>query len=339
MQSEQYGFDKIQVNEGLLENGQCYQYRKESLVVAEATDKLLEWLPGNLEDLVWEDATKEVCQKLLKQTDCHFLLIMWREKEEEQLLFFSDRKRVRALEFLDYLIFEFGLVRGNGECATGRISSAVLSVKMAGMDLKDTTDYFLKKAASYFEDCDWIEAGEYARIHGQEIMGLPVYTKRRIAWAVVKSTDVVENGRQFRMKSLENESGLIITASENSYIMIGCRGEIYDISRKKFENTYEETEETLDVFEQMLDFLPAIETVPDGEYISLDEVAHLCYPKPGAGIYGRELEKWTKIFPVNGSEEYFLGKPGDYMAVRIDDFSDSYIIQRDIFEQTYEKKE
>ena len=72
------------------------------------------------------------------------------------------------------------------------------------------------------------------------------------------------------------------------------------------------------------------------KYISLDEAAHICYPSRGIGIYACELERRTKIFPVDNEEDYYLGRPGDYMAIRMDDFTDVYIIQREIFLQTYE---
>lgn len=32
-----------------------------------------------------------------------------------------------------------------------------------------------------------------------------------------------------------------------------------------------------------------------------------------------------------------MGRPGDYLAVRLDDITDIYVIQRDIFAETYEK--
>ena len=165
------------------------------------------------------------------------------------------------------------------------------------------------------------------------------YQKKKIPWAFVKSTDIVGTGESFHIKSLENESGLMITADEDSYIMIGCRGEIYDIERIKFENTYEVTGGRLDIFEQMLDFLPEVERDSDGQYVSLDEIARLCYPKRGKDIYAKELENRTKVFPATREHEYFLGRPGDYLAIRTDDINDAYIIQGEIFRQTYEVKE
>ena len=79
-----------------------------------------------------------------------------------------------------------------------------------------------------------------------------------------------------------------------------------------------------------------VSKLPVGDYISLDELAKLCYPRRGVGIYACELQRRTKVFPASDNGEYFLGRPGDYMAVRLDDFTDIYVIQREIFLQTYE---
>ena len=36
-------------------------------------------------------------------------------------------------------------------------------------------------------------------------------------------------------------------------------------------------------------------------------------------------------------EKYMLGKEGDYLAVRMDDLHDIYIIEKSIFQRTYEE--
>lgn len=333
MGAEQYGFTLNEVNDSQLNIKQCYRYKKVAFAMAEVSfrdgDELLN---RYLEEQEKVDSYSEV----LKSLECHFLLLVWKSQDEDRLLFFSDTRRVRALEFLDYLIAEFGLVRGNAECASGQISSAILSVQISDMDLAGSVEYFLQRSMSYFEECDWIEAKEYGMNHQGIILEMTKYYKKKIPWAYVKSTDVVPAGEQIRIKSLENESGMLLTAGEDRYIMIGCRGEVYDMNEDKFARTYKTTDEPLDIFEQMLDFLPAIEKVSDGDYISLDELAKLCYPRRGVGIYACELERRTKVFPAGDNAEYFLGRPGDYMAVRLDDFTDIYVIQREIFLQTYE---
>ncbi len=314
----------------------CYRCEKEHFVIAQIACEEGE----RLVSVCIEDADKtlfeETKKKYLDSMKCTYLLLVWQSQDENRLLFLSNSRRIRALEFLDYLIAEFGLVRGHAQCASGQIATAILSVQISDMDLTNTMDYYLQMSRAYFETCVWLDAKEYAMNHQGEILDMKKYCKKKITWAYVKSTDVVPAGEIIKIKSLENESGMLLTAADDHYIMIGCRGEVYDMQVEKFHATYEESDEALDVFEQMLDFLPAIEVLSSGEYVSLDDVAHLCYPKHGIGIYARELERRTKIFPIGNEGEYYLGRPGDYMAIRVDDFADIYIIQREIFLQTYE---
>ncbi len=336
MKSELYEFFVQENIDCQLHIEKCYRYAQEDFVVAQLSfeegDRLMSICIEEGADVL-PDETKD---HLLKEMKCQYLLLVWQSQDENRLLFFSDNRRIRALEFLDYLIAEFGLVRGCAQCASGQISTAILSVQISDMDLNDTMEYYLQMSRAYFAECDWIAAKEYAKNHQGEILDMDKYHKRKITWAYVKSTDVVPTGEMIKIKSLENESGMLLKAADNRYIMIGCRGEVYDMDEEKFRTTYEESDEPLDIFEQMLDFLPAIEILSSGEYVSLDDVAHLCYPKQGDGIYACELERRTKIFPAGNEEEYYLGRPGDYMAIRVDDFADIYIIQREIFLQTYE---
>ena len=329
-------------DKGLMAKAQaCYRDQEHRLLAVkiseEQAEKFLEGSEAENEKDVWDPEWLQDKMELLRKEECQFLLMQWGEHEEKYLLFFSDTKQVRPLEFLDYLVSDFGLVRGNAFCASVQVSAVILQLQMTGQGIDKTLDYLVNRSESYFRDCDWIVAAEYGQIHAEEIKKLPFFHKRKIAWAYVKTTDMVSAGKTLRIKSLENESGLEIVAAEDTYIMIGCRGEVYDIRRHKFENSYEITEEPLDVFEQMMDFWPEVQMLPEREFLSIDQYAHLCYPKPGAGIYARRLEKRTKIFPVGEGHEYFLGREGDYMAVRPDDLTDIYVIRGDIFEQTYEE--
>lgn len=313
-----------------------YKYTRESLAIVEVTEDVFHKLSSLMMDVKMQREDVLEYRNYMKELKCNFLLLIWHEHEEERLYFMSDSKKVRAMEFIDYLIPEFGLVRGTEKAAGGRISSAILRVRMSENDIETTMEYFLKMSNSYFEDCELIMAADYGIRMEASIKKMERYHKKKIPWAFVKSTDIVEEGEMLRIKSLENESGLLLTADENVYIMIGARGEVYDIEKIKFEKTYDETDGKLDIFEQMLDFLPEVERESDGEFISLDQIAHLCYPKQGLGIYAKELENRTKIFPAIREHEYFLGRPGDYIAIREDDLCDVYIIQGEIFRQTYE---
>lgn len=324
MKIEKYNFEEIEGINELPDCSRLFRYRGEQLVVAE--------LKKNLPEPLLEADLK----RLWEAYDCQYLLFIADNQDEVHLSCYSETREIRALEFLDSLIPEFGLVKGGTEFAMGQISTVILGIKMAEAEVSGVTEYFLKKVAEYFMECDHIEAEDYGKSCEDEIKRMERYVKRKEGWAFVKSLDVAKKGEQLQVKTLENESGILLTADEDAYIMIGCRGEIYDIKKQKFETTYDATKESLDVFERMLDFIPAVENITTGEYIGLDDLAHICYPKQGEGIYAKKLERRTKIFPAGSSRDYFYGRPGDYMAVRVDDLCDSYIIQGDVFERTYE---
>jgi len=300
--------------------------------------KIIQYIRCEEKDFAVLQFSEQPDKEIVEHFSESFLLMIWKEQEDVCVVCYSKSKCIRPLEFLDYLLPDFGLVKGGEKYAEGRISAAILEVQMLAVDLSDCVEFFLRRTVSYFEDCDWIYAQDYGVVHKKEIESLPKYQKRKVAWAYVKSLDLVEEGRQFKIKSLENESGITLTAGEDTYIMIGCRGEIYDIKRQKFEATYDITDEMLDIFERMLDFLPEIVLLPEETYVTIDEVARMCYPKKTSGIYAKQLAKRTKIFPKDSNQEYFLGREGDYMAICVDNLQDSYIIQKEIFEETYEEE-
>lgn len=322
---ENYGFMPADFTVSIPFTGQCFRDQQNACIVL--------WLTENL------PLIELISMNLHKNTGYPFVLTVYESPDEICLNFFSNTREIRALEFLDFILPEYSLIKGDASIANGRISLAILQVQMADENMQQSTDYILHRCQNYFSDCVSIQASDYIRTHKEALDQMGYYQKIKIPWAYVRSTDVVPEGKKFFVKSLENESGMTITAAENIYIMIGCRGEVYDIQAEKFQKTYEATEESLNILDQMLEFIPTIETLPEEEYISIDEIAHLCYPKNELGIYARQLDRRTKVFPVNYNQDYFIGRTGDYLAVREDDLQDIYIIQKDIFGQTYEKRE
>ena len=321
---EKYGFTPADFTVSIPFTGRCFRDQKNKCIVL--------WLTENL------PLIELISMNLHKNTGCPFVLTVYESPDEMCLNFFSNTREIRALEFLDFIISEYSLIKGDASIANGRISSAILRVQMADRNMQQSTDYILQRCQDYFSDCMCIQVVDYMQTHKDALDQMELYHKIKIPWAYVCSTDVVPKGKKFFVKSLENESGMTITATDNIYIMIGCRGEVYDIQAEKFHKTYEATKESLNILDQMLDFIPTIETLPEEEYISIDEIAHLCYPKNQLGIYACQLDRRTKVFPINYNQDYFVGRPGDYLAVREDDLQDIYIIQKDIFGQTYEKR-
>ena len=245
----------------------------------------------------------------------------------------SSDKRVRALEFMDYLFEQYGIEDGDETYAEGKISKVILGIYISEEHSGNVENYFKDKMEEYFSETDVINTCK----EEIDLSGFEEYKKKLCPWAVVKSTDIMEAGNRICVKSLENNTGIVLDVSEDVYIMIGSKGEVYDIRKDKFERSYYLSDEKLDIFNQMLDFIPSVETVPEGKCIAIDEYANVCYPKPGKNIYAKEIGTRTKVFGINNKEDYFIGKSGDFLAVRMDDLKDAYIIKRDIFHGTYEK--
>lgn len=269
--------------------------------------------------------------------DGSILLAVSKEKDNICVYCFSRQKKCRALEMLDDILEPYGIAKGDADFAQGSISVTLLRALIEEDNSADVNQYFQRRITAYFEHVDEIVAKEYAINNSEEIQKLPLYYKKKIAWSYVKTLDVAPKGTQISIKTLENDTGVKIETDEKRYIMIGRLGEVYDIWREKFERSYDVTDESLDIFSGEMDYIPAIEIVDRQEIVSIDELAHICYPKPESGIYAKELSRKTKIF-INDSEEYFIGQAGDFMAIRPDDYTDIYVIQKDIFHRTYEMK-
>lgn len=264
--------------------------------------------------------------------------LFWAEENNDiRLVFYSNTKTIQALEFMDYFVQNYVIVRGDAMMAQAVLTSTFLQSMMLDLDVKTISNLLETLTELYFVRCHCIDTKEFAEKNRETILQMPKYIKKKIAWAYVKTTDIMKVGDKFYLTSMENQSRLLLEAAEDLYIMIGHRGEIYHINKEKFERTYEPSDEQLDIFEQMLSYLPEVQSYESGEFITIDEIAYLCYPKITGGIYAIPLEHRTKVFNPYNNGEYFLGRKGDYLAIRYDDLSDIYVIQRDIFKDTYEE--
>lgn len=270
-----------------------------------------------------------------QETGC---LLLWEDMDDKyKITLTSNVKSIRPLELIDYIFGDYVVVTKFDDRIEAMILKTFANVLIFEGDMAGFEGILSSKIHDYYYKCKWIYASEYGRDKKEEILNYPKYFKKHIPWAVIKTTQIVPYGEKMLVKSLENESGVVITASEDVYIMIGVRGEVYDISREKFEKTYEMTDEDLDIFAMMTDYLPEVTALEGGEFISLDDKAKLCYPLKGNGIFARKLTVRTKVFGNYGNGDYFLGNAGDYLAIRCDDLSDIYIIQNKIFVDTYEE--
>ncbi|MGN0617595.1 MAG: bifunctional oligoribonuclease/PAP phosphatase NrnA [Ruminiclostridium sp.] len=182
-----------------------------------------------------------------------------------------------------------------------------------------------KRIKGYFDSFDIIRAGEY----NTDVSDMKLYSKQPETLGYAKTAEIVKTGTDIRIRMIEAD--LDIRASKNTYIMIGRKGNIYPIDKRKFLATYTATEEP---YEIKAEYSPSVITAD--EVIPVAAYAKCCTSKEsGAAIYAKKLDRTLKLYTVWDKANYMLGKAGDYLAVRCDDINDMYIIPKEQFELVY----
>lgn len=202
------------------------------------------------------------------------------------------------------------------------------------------------KAGGFVEVCDKSEFENRIRryFNGVDVIygssyefqreNFEAYVKKNIPIGYVKAADLVECGRKVCVRTLEGDLDILV--EEDVYVMIGIKGEVYPSNRQKFERSYQLLSDPY-VFSG--EYEPSIKDNETGEKISLVPYAHSCVATGEVTIYAKELDHRVKVFTEWDKEKYMTGKKGDFLACRKDDLHDVYVIERNIFFKTYEKRE
>ena len=196
--------------------------------------------------------------------------------------------------------------------------------KLGGVSINS---FLIKGVYDYYSKYDSV----YADNHNLNPGLMPKYRKLRIPVGCVLSSDVFPIGTPMLIRTLEGDSDCI--ASNDILLMIGPEGEVYPITRKKFEASYEYTDKG---FIRDYVYMPTIKSAVTNETVNLTAHARSCLPTGESFIHAAPLTRHTKVFTRWSTDGYMLGEPGDYIAVRANDYDDVYIIKRHIFEMTYE---
>jgi phosphoglycolate phosphatase len=239
---------------------------------------------------------------------------------------------VMANEMAGFVCAGAGSGGGNASKAGG-----FLKVPEAETEAEQQTarGYLEAKVDEYFSSYTILHSGQDII----DITGFGQFRKKPMKVGYADLTKIYAPGTEIIVRTMEGDAAFTVEA--HTYLMIGIQGEMYPIYREKFEASYEALDEPY-VFDPTLlteDFYEP--TVHDKLYrkpVSVLPYAKSCLPKGNPSIWARELTQGTKVFTPWYSEGYMYGKAGDYLAVRDDDHSDCYIIDRKVFEYTYEKE-
>lgn len=240
-------------------------------------------------------------------------------------------REVQANELAAFLAEGVGNGGGHLEKAGGFIS---LKLYEESFPTLHSEAFFGDRLNDYFDHCDVI----YAKSYEPEIAGMSCYIKKKIPLGYVRAADVLPIGTPVTIRTLEGDVDMVI--NEELIIMIGIQGEVYPNSIDKFRRSYDVTEkpyctDPLHAHKKTL-YEPTLHNRATGEVHRLTDYAHVCIASGETHIHARELTDRVKIFTAWDEERYMTGHVGDYLAVRCDDLHDIYVVEREIFFQTYE---
>lgn len=240
----------------------------------------------------------------------------------------SCSKNVKASELAAYLAKGFGGGGGHLTKAGGFLQKDLFDLN--GYDYKnEVIDELMKERMfSYYRDSEI----RYAGVEDENLEGYRRYIKREVVVGYVDGPDIGQVGKRVVIRTLEGD--VEVPIEEDLVIIVGIDGEIYPIKKKKFEASYKKTDEE---YIYPGDYAPTVINSETEEHIELLPYTKSAVALGGTGIYAKRLDHRLKIFTTWDPDKYYLGLPGDYIAVRTDDLKDIYIIADDIFQKTYKE--
>jgi phosphoglycolate phosphatase len=245
----------------------------------------------------------------------------------------SCTNEVRADELADYIVRGIGSGGGRSDKAGGLIQKDLLAeIRPDYLPSDDihkhaiVTTVLRDRLHDYYQDCRIIYAGK----DKVDLSQMKRYKKLPIKQGYAIPSEFMPVGTPILVRSLEGDANLNVEA--DTVIMIGVRGEVYASNKEVFERNYQKVD---DDYNMKLDYFPTIKNTKSGEIIQLRGVAKTCMSEGGNTILAMPIENTTKVFTKWNGAEYLKGEPGDYLAAKETDPDDVYIINKDIFTQTY----
>lgn len=239
-------------------------------------------------------------------------------------------KEVRASELAAFLAENLGGGGGHLVKAGGFLKKDLIVKAGVRYEKEEISRFIAARMNEYFDSSEILYAGEYR----QDLSEFAFYRKKAIHAGFVRVADFAGPGREVAIRTLEGD--IDVTTAEDTYIILNINGEIYPISRSKFESFYRVTDEP---YVYPGEYPPNIIDNATGERLPLLPFAGSCIATGGEGIFAKEITGRVKVFTEWDPDKYYLGRKGDYFVVRADDPSDFYVIEGGIFAKTYEKCE
>ncbi len=247
------------------------------------------------------------------------------------------KRKDRADELVHWLVRGMGNDGGGDRTkAAGRLPLALLRESFPERDALDAageliyqrlTDYFrmpLRRLDPKAEHYEPEQAESFCR--GKAAL----YRKKQMPVGCVRAADLFPEGTEILLRMLEGD--VIQEVTPDLYIMIGVDNEIYHTTEAYLNANYERFDEPFRT-DSRTAFPPKVYYAGKKDFQLLTPYAKKCVAKAGARIWAGQLDCRLEVF-VWG--DWHLGEPGDWLVCREDNHQDAYIVQKSVFERTYE---
>ena len=289
-------------------------------------DKENNWLLVQA-DSCEQESLKEACEQAMKEKNISFCTAYAKDPAGCKFTVKSSTDEVRANEAAAYLAESVGAGGGQNDVAGGFLAECLV---LAHRHNADYESYFKEKLESYFSQYEVVRSDEYKA----DLDQMKRYQKKKTRLGVVRTSDFLNEGTPILVRTLEGDMECV--SGEDLYIMIGIDGEVYPIREEKFNHSYEFTDGQPEYIGEQE---PVIHNTITGEAYSLIPYMRTCQARGVYHIFARPLTQSAKVFTQWDRYKYLKGAKGDYIAVREDDLSDVYTIERSVFFRSYERCE
>ena len=165
-----------------------------------------------------------------------------------------------------------------------------------------------------------------------DMSGMHRYARKSLKAGYIVASDVLPVGSNAVIRTIQGD--VKVDVQKDTIIVMGIRGEVSAISKAQFDKYFDK-----DSSEYIYpgEYIPTIRSDVDGGTVELIPYAHSCITAGDSMMFAKELINRTKVFTKHDTENYLLGKPGDYIGVLEDDTSEIFIFERDIFNEIFDQ--
>ena len=238
-------------------------------------------------------------------------------------------REVNASELAAFLAEGMGTGGGHYEKAGGFINRILYEKKFPTLH---TEGYFNNRMTEYFDSFELIYAAQYE----VDLSTMKKYARRPTPMGYVKADEVLPVQTPVTIRTQEGD--LELRVEEDLYIMLGETGNVYPLRREAFLKDYRPLAHDCGLRESLARaaYTPVIKNRADGKTLRLADYAKPCGRSREVHVYARPLQKGVKVFSERDKSRYMTGRPGDYLAVDCGSLNDIFVVEKNVFDGTYD---